>query len=195
MLKHSVFKFSSKGFTLLELLVVVAIISILVSVVITSISSARIRAQEVPRVAALRAIAYALELYELDHEEYPHAPDIASESDIIVSGTLDWTEGLSGVLDPYFDTEFPNAVYVPESGRWAHLNLYRYTGSNGSRFIAISLPGACIQIFNGYYLWTLPLIYPNYFSMNDNGVSPYLFEIIGGDYRIVNPSDCGNFDR
>ena len=55
-----------KGFTLIELLVVIAIIGMLSSVVLASLNSARAKGRDAKRLADLRAIATALELYYND---------------------------------------------------------------------------------------------------------------------------------
>ncbi|MBI4120581.1 MAG: type II secretion system protein [Parcubacteria group bacterium] len=51
----------NKGFTLVELLVVITIIGILATVVLVSLNSARVRARDIKRVADVRQIALALE--------------------------------------------------------------------------------------------------------------------------------------
>ncbi len=62
----------SKGFTLIELLVVVAIIGILATVVLASLSSGRASARDARRLADIKTIQTALELYALDNGgQYP----------------------------------------------------------------------------------------------------------------------------
>lgn len=58
-LKHR----SERGFTLIELLVVIAIIGILSSVVLASLNSARVKARDARRVADLKQIQVAQELF------------------------------------------------------------------------------------------------------------------------------------
>lgn len=62
---------ASKGFTLIELLVVIAIIGLLASTVIASLSSARVKARDARRIADLRSIRTALELYASSNGQYP----------------------------------------------------------------------------------------------------------------------------
>ena len=66
------FKNSKKGFTLIELLVVIAIIGILSSVVLASLNSARKKARDARRLADIKQVQTALELYfDANNSVYP----------------------------------------------------------------------------------------------------------------------------
>lgn len=54
---------TEKGFTLIELLVVIAIIGVLSSVVLASLNNARRKSRDVRRIADIKQIQLALELY------------------------------------------------------------------------------------------------------------------------------------
>jgi len=60
-----------RGFTLIELLVVVAIIGLLASVVLASLSTARQRARDAYKIAELKQLQTALELYRNSNTGYP----------------------------------------------------------------------------------------------------------------------------
>ncbi len=73
----------TKGFTLIELLVVIAIIGILSSIVLASLNSARQKGRDARRVADIKQIQLALELYYDAHSQYPtsalYATNLVSE--------------------------------------------------------------------------------------------------------------------
>jgi len=60
-----------RGFTLIEMMIVVAIIAILVSILVPNFIRARAQAQTAACEANLKEIATALELYETDNDSYP----------------------------------------------------------------------------------------------------------------------------
>lgn len=64
---------SSRGFTLIELLVVIAIIGILSSVVLASLNTARKKGRDARRVADVKQLQLALELYYDANGAYPAA--------------------------------------------------------------------------------------------------------------------------
>ncbi len=64
-------KNNKKGFTLIELLVVIAIIGILASIVLVSLNTARKRSRDTRRIADVRQLQLALELYFDSNKAYP----------------------------------------------------------------------------------------------------------------------------
>lgn len=63
-----------KGFTLIELLVVIAIIGILSTLAVVSLGNARTRARDSKRLADVRTVQSALEIYYTDQQSYPAGP-------------------------------------------------------------------------------------------------------------------------
>ncbi len=69
-----------KGFTLIELMVVIAIIGILSGVIIASLGSSRARARDGKRVSDIGQIQLALELYYEQNRKYPTT--ISTDTDL-----------------------------------------------------------------------------------------------------------------
>ncbi len=62
---------NSEGFTLIELMVVISIVSFLASLLLVTVSSARERARNVKRVTDAKQLATAVELYRSTNGTYP----------------------------------------------------------------------------------------------------------------------------
>ena len=60
-----------QGFTLIELLVVIAIIGLLSTLAVIALGSARVKARDSKRLADLKQVQTALELYYTDKNDYP----------------------------------------------------------------------------------------------------------------------------
>lgn len=61
----------SQGFTLIELLVVVAVIGLLASIAVVALQNTRAEARDTKRIADMRQIYTALEIYNEQYGEYP----------------------------------------------------------------------------------------------------------------------------
>ena len=59
------------GFTIIELLVVIAIIGLLSTLAVVALNSARLKARDAKRLADLKQVQTALELYYTDKNAYP----------------------------------------------------------------------------------------------------------------------------
>jgi type II secretion system protein G len=70
---HTIPRENERGFTLIELMIVVAIIAILAGILIPNFVNARSQAQTAACESNLRSIATALELYYADNQVYPTA--------------------------------------------------------------------------------------------------------------------------
>jgi general secretion pathway protein G len=111
-----------RGFTLIEMMIVVAIIAILVSIVVPNFIRARAQAQTAACEANLKEIATAIELYQTDNDQYP------------ASGTVD---GTNTALQPYLKQIPVDPVAGP--GQY-----YTYTVTNpdtGTASYVIVCPG------------------------------------------------------
>ncbi len=72
---------TKSGFTLVELLVAIAIIGILAIIIIVNLNNARTRARDARRIADLDSLRTALEMYYEDHKFYPSDVDPTGSTD------------------------------------------------------------------------------------------------------------------
>ncbi|MBI1999426.1 MAG: prepilin-type N-terminal cleavage/methylation domain-containing protein [Parcubacteria group bacterium] len=88
------------GFTLIELLVVIAIIGILSAVVLASLNTARQKSRDAKRVADVKQLQLALELYFDDNSSYPSALSVAN---LVTPGYIPAlaTDPTDGTVYPY----------------------------------------------------------------------------------------------
>lgn len=110
-----------KGFTLVEMLIVVAIIGLLSSTVLLTIGPSRQRARDARRIADLRQIQGALENYNSSNNKYPGL-----------------ATGASGTTDNLYD-EIQGIPNDPQGGRYGYIRL-----STQSYVL-----GACLELDRG----------------------------------------------
>ena len=113
------------GFTLIELLVVISIIGVLASVVLASLSDARIKARDTKRIQDLQTLRTAIELY---YDKHGHYPDFDNDPNTITRGLTYSDENSGGnawtFLNPLVTEGFIGALPVDPinegSSPWSH---------------------------------------------------------------------------
>ena len=111
MVTTSLFK---RGFTLVELLIVIAIIGVLSSVVLSSINTARSRARDTKRISDLRSLQTALEVRRLDTNNVP-----VFNNSVVASWTTSFE---SALVTPGYLSAVPLETHHPAQ-------FYRYINS------------------------------------------------------------------
>jgi type II secretion system protein G len=115
------FKRNSRGFTLIELLVVIAIIGILSSVVLASLNDARQKSRDAKRVADIKQLQLALELYFDSNGSYPTtlsalAPNFISVIPTDPVGGAAYSYGISSASSP---TDYHLGATLEQTGHQA----------------------------------------------------------------------------
>ncbi|MEO8065948.1 MAG: type II secretion system protein [Candidatus Doudnabacteria bacterium] len=155
---RNIFNKKNQGFTLIELLVVIAIIGILAAVVLVSLNSARAKSRDARRVADVRQIMTALELFYNDNNGYPAATAAGS----CVPATAASTCPTGG--SPAFSTYLANYPTAPTPADTAtcsavaltNNNYYNYTqtGSGTGYSITFCLGGVTGGLLAGVHTAT-----------------------------------------
>ncbi len=115
---------SKRGFTLIELLVVIAIIGLLSTLAVVALNNARQKSRDAKRVADIRSIQTALELYFADSNTYP----VVSSSVTLGDASNDTLSSTNG-----FDASAAGTTYmgkVPANPTPAATGYANYTYSS-----------------------------------------------------------------
>lgn len=123
----------NKAFTLIELLVVIAIIGILTTIAIVALQSSRADSRDAKRLADVRQIQKALEMYFLENGSYP-----ASITSGIASGTT------------VYMAQTPTAPTPADGECIDYYNTYIYTASGSSYTLDFCLGSKTGEFDAGY---------------------------------------------
>lgn len=182
-----------KGFTLIELMVVISIISLLSSVVLAALKDARDRAEGAKIVSEIRSLQTALELYRSQFGNYPIVGDsysggVDEDENVICAkfcgGFNDFIK--TYLVDNRFISTVPQSKGYPNNcidGDCRYGNMFFYTGS--SAWVSLSYEPGMYEVYymcggqkvSGYilgYVTTQKLNLPEftrYSDINGEGVA------------------------
>lgn len=118
---------AKNGFSVVELLVVAAIIGILAAVVLATVPTARAKARDAKRIAELKEIQLALEAYKATHGTYPNGDfDGCGGWDV---GNTEYQFFNNGALAGFMDNP-PEDPFA--TGNCSGYFYYRYPQSTGA---------------------------------------------------------------
>jgi len=127
----------TKGFTLIEILIVVAIIAILSSIVLIGIGPTQQLGRDARRASDLHAIQVALSLYFTKNGAYPATGNLYSSMTAAIIG------GNAMPTDPSTHAQYGYSSVAPFSTYllWANLE-----NSNGSLWQGYTAPAGCASV-------------------------------------------------
>jgi len=148
------------GFTLVELLVVISIISLLSSITLSTLGKVRIKAIETTQLADFKTIEKSLESYFDDNGYYPPYVTVVTQLTPCTAPLTPWCQFLED-LKPYMSSDNLKWIYSPYSTEFGFL----YTSNPGDNYrtygMFLSVPGSA----NITHL-----------AANDGGIYPQFFE-------------------
>lgn len=115
-------KLLKKAFTLIELLIVIAIMGILTALITSNLQSARSRARDARRKSDLNSVQQALRLYYSDHQSFPLTAEVT------------WGSPLTDVNGTVYMNILP---YDPTSSTTTPVS-YSYTSATGASYIIVA---------------------------------------------------------
>lgn len=132
-----------KGFTLIELLVVIAIIALLSTLAVVALNNARQKSRDAKRVADIKQVQTALELYFTDQNAYP----VASPAVVLGDATHTCLSSTNGFAAACAGTTYMGQVPENPSPGGA---VYSYLSADGSTYsIAFTLEGQTGNLATG----------------------------------------------
>ena len=133
------FAFRRAGFTLVELLVVISIISILTMISVSSFRNAQIKSRDAQRKSDLDGLSKALMMYYNDNGKFPPTIDFGNES--------------TGLVDPNNSTTIYMRKIPKELRSGWPIYVYEVSGSLKSYNLFVNLEnrndGQCSKDVNG----------------------------------------------
>ncbi len=108
-----------KGFTILELLVVIVIIGIIASMTFVALNGVRAKARDAKRISDIRQVQSALEIYKNDNGVYPPAGSVVSGQPLVANGQT-------------YMTKVPSSPNVPDGS--CSSDTYSYGTSDQTNY-------------------------------------------------------------
>jgi prepilin-type N-terminal cleavage/methylation domain-containing protein len=127
-----------QGFTMIEVVVAIAIIGILATIVYASLGESRKKARDVQRVSDLQQVQLALRLYKDVHGFYPGFERDDDNNIVLIPDRYENGVALSSLteLSSFFGGSVPQD---PQGGEYYYNPMYDCNGYNKNILVAISM--------------------------------------------------------
>ena len=144
-----------RGFTIVELLIVIVVIAILAAITIVAYNGIQANARDSARISKVKAISKAIELYYVNNDRYPPIHDGVGAETTCGSQTENWghcdrNKQLADMLAPYMTID-PTSLSSATQGNY----FYHYTSQSGdshqSYGLMVYLEGNGGASDGGYY--------------------------------------------
>ena len=148
---------AKKAFTLIELLIVVAIIAILAAIAVPNFLEAQVRSKVSRTLAEMRSVALALEAYRSDNNDYSfpsfgYSTDGATDSTFDIDnpqqGVRSLTRNINLTTPIAYITTLPRDIFSPQQQHW-----FGYCAVRESEWILTSLGPNQTQPLSAWIGW------------------------------------------
>lgn len=146
---------STRGFTIVELLIVIVVIGILAAITIVAYNGIQARGRDSARISKLNQIAKAIELYKVDNGTYPQILDGNGAESACGSQTQNWghcdrNKILADAIAPYMTLDPTSLSDAAQAN-----NYYYYTSQASDNYqtygMSVFLEGNGGQNDGGYF--------------------------------------------
>ncbi|OGZ18789.1 MAG: hypothetical protein A2175_00710 [Candidatus Nealsonbacteria bacterium RBG_13_42_11] len=178
------------GFTLIEILVVIAIIGLLSSVVLVSIKGGAEKARDARRQEDLNTIQKALEMYEIDHGSYPISV-LSEESFKDTSLGSSWNENpqnywdQNSALQKLVDEKYLSTIPIDpiNNSKTSHFYWYQTNWTDEAKYKCCARTMETDKVFPYTYC-----VVNAGFSGSSDVSCPFVYSFDGGEYQFEHES-------
>ncbi len=121
---------TQKGFTLIELMVAAAIIALIATIGLSSLDVSRAKARDNKKVADMKNVQNALELYQVGAGSYPQPKDPSGNDIIAINKTDQSAQSMSDALQVIVGNKYLSVLPYPPKGTGIPGDAYYYQTAN-----------------------------------------------------------------
>lgn len=173
---------SKRGFTIVELLIVIVVIGILAAITVVAFNGVQARAHNAKRVSDLTGIAKALELYRVDNGRYPAAVGPGAPSGCLSApGWNCW--GGSGMTNRFLPAQYYSGN-LPQDPQFVDSSACDIPNNSLTRAYWYGVNTAGTGFIVGTYIPGLSTSDPNYVTQVYRECGSFVNYVIRGGVTI-----------